>query len=416
MENFKINLKNVNGGAISVCKVLQIHGFQSYIVGGCVRDLLLGVAPKDWDITSDASPEQVMSLFSNCIPTGIQHGTVTVPCGPGVANHFEVTTFRTEGEYLDGRRPESVVFVKDVKEDLARRDLTINAIAFDPFTEQLVDPFDGIGDLQNKIIKAVGDPDARFKEDGLRIMRVARFAARFGYEIEEKTFQAMKANLSTLKLVSKERVRDELCKTLMTKHAFYGLNIMKDTGILHLTCRSLMGDFDNVDFITNIHKCSGDLETKIAFMYHNTPKDEAEMDFNDLKFSSKEIKRILFQLELLRLHKINLVNYKRTDYVQFISFIKNQSPDAWEYTLNEFISLTEALDMSFRVQMDKYYGTIVLARRELKVNGNDLIGLGVKPGPEMKKILDDCYQEVLKAPQNNNLEYLSKFALTFNQK
>jgi tRNA nucleotidyltransferase (CCA-adding enzyme) len=409
MSNFKINSNNININAIFICRLLQSKGFQSFIVGGCVRDILLNTIPKDWDICTDASPEKVMELFPKHYPTGLAHGTITVAMGEGIENHFEVTTFRVEGEYLDGRRPETVAFVKDIKEDLARRDLTINAIAFDPISEQIVDPFGGINDLENKIIKAVGVADDRFREDGLRIMRVARFAARFGYEIEEKTFKAMNDNLPTLKQVSKERIKDELCKTLMTKHVFYGLNILKDTGIFHLACRSLMGDFDNTDFPPDVSKCSGELETKIALLYNKIQKDDALMDFEELKFSNKEIKKILFQLELLRRLKICLVSFDKNSYIELMAFIKNTTPDTWEHSLNQFITLTEALDIDFKSLLEQYQLTVVFARKELKINGNDLLGYGVKSGPDIKRILDECYSLILFKPELNNLDFLSEF-------
>src|SRR5512147_2155393 len=144
MENSLFSQQHVNSGALEVCRVLSEHGYQAYIVGGCVRDLILGHTPKDWDITTDATPKEVMGLFAKTIPTGLQHGTVTVVLGEGVENHFEVTTFRIEGEYTDGRRPEEVFFVLNVEQDLDRRDLTINAIAYDPIADRLVDPYNGM--------------------------------------------------------------------------------------------------------------------------------------------------------------------------------------------------------------------------------------------------------------------------------
>jgi tRNA nucleotidyltransferase (CCA-adding enzyme) len=408
MEKFK----NINNKAIQICQTLNQSGFQGYIVGGCVRDLLLGVSPKDWDICTDANPEKIMELFPKHYPTGLEHGTITVAMGEGVENHFEVTTFRTEGKYLDGRRPESVSFVKNIKEDLARRDLTINAIAFDPISAQLVDPFNGINDLENKIIKSVGIADDRFKEDGLRLLRVARFAARFGYEIEEKTFQAIKNNNKMLRLISKERIKDEFCKLLQTKHAFYGLNILKETGLIHIFCRTLMGNFDD-DFPPDITKCLGNVETKIALLYHKVYDwNEAEQDLIDLKFSNKEIKKIIFQLKLL--HMIHN-DFDKDYYIYFISYLKNNSPDPWEYTLNQFITLTDALNIDFKSLVDHHKSTIVFSRKELQINGNHLIDLGIRSGPEIKSILDKCYSEILKNPDNNNLDSLLKF-VAFNTK
>ena len=166
MKTHPILNENIHPLAIEVCRTLHSHNYQAFIVGGCVRDLFLGATPKDWDITTNANPEQVMKIFPKTIPTGLQHGTITVVMGEGVENHFEVTTFRVEGEYKDGRRPEEVFFVQNVTEDLSRRDLTINAIAYDPITSTLVDPFDGLGAIQHRMLEAVGDPAMRFQEDG----------------------------------------------------------------------------------------------------------------------------------------------------------------------------------------------------------------------------------------------------------
>jgi len=208
MQEFYIAPHQIHPLAIEVCRVLNQHQYQAFIVGGCVRDLILGQKPKDWDITTDASPKRVVELFSKTIPTGLQHGTVTVCMGEGAENHFEVTTFRIEGEYSDGRRPDEVFFVMNVEQDLARRDLTINAIAYDPLSHRMVDPYGGVEDLKQGLIRAVGKPTVRFQEDGLRIMRVARFAARFGYRVDNHTFEGMKESLETLKKVSKERIND----------------------------------------------------------------------------------------------------------------------------------------------------------------------------------------------------------------
>ena len=178
----------IEPGASALLDALHRAGFAAYAVGGCVRDSLLGLAPHDWDLCTSARPEQVMALFGEekCIPTGLQHGTVTVKQGGRL---YETTTFRTEGTYSDGRHPDHVAFVPDVKEDLARRDFTINAMAYNA-KEGLVDPFGGQADLQSGIVRAVGVPRQRFTEDALRILRLYRFAARFGFAIDPPTAQA----------------------------------------------------------------------------------------------------------------------------------------------------------------------------------------------------------------------------------
>ncbi len=199
-------------GAAVLLERLHGAGFAAYAVGGCVRDSLLGRSPHDWDLCTSALPQQVMTLFGEerCIPTGLQHGTVTVKQGGEL---YEITTFRTEGSYTDGRHPDEVRFVPDVTEDLARRDFTINAMAYSP-AEGLIDPFGGRQDLQQGLVRAVGVPEQRFEEDALRIMRLYRFAARYGFAIDPATAAAADALSGRLPCVSVERIEEELTKLL----------------------------------------------------------------------------------------------------------------------------------------------------------------------------------------------------------
>ena len=199
-------------GAAELLDTLHRAGYAAYVVGGCVRDSLLGLTPHDWDLCTSALPQQVMELFGaqRCIPTGLQHGTVTVKQSGAL---YEITTFRTEGTYTDGRHPDEVHFVPDVREDLARRDFTINAMAYNE-KEGLVDPFGGQADLQSGIVRAVGVPRQRFTEDALRILRLYRFAARFGFSIDPPTAQAAQELCAHLDCVSVERIEEELAKLL----------------------------------------------------------------------------------------------------------------------------------------------------------------------------------------------------------
>ena len=199
-------------GAAELLDTLHRAGYAAYVVGGCVRDSLLGLTPHDWDLCTSALPQQVMELFGaqRCIPTGLQHGTVTVKQSGAL---YEITTFRTEGTYTDCRHPDEVHFVPDVREDLARRDLTINAMAYNE-KEGLVDPFGGQADLQSGIVRAVGVPRQRFTEDALRILRLYRFAARFGFAIDPPTAQAAQELCAHLDCVSVERIEEELAKLL----------------------------------------------------------------------------------------------------------------------------------------------------------------------------------------------------------
>ena len=199
-------------GAAALLDTLHAAGYAAYAVGGCVRDSLLGRTAHDWDLCTSALPQQVIELFGTeqCIPTGLQHGTVTIKYGGQL---YETTTFRTEGSYTDGRHPDAVQFVPDVREDLARRDFTINAMAYNE-AEGLVDPFGGQKDLQNGLLRAVGEPQQRFTEDALRILRLYRFAARFGFALDTATARAARQLAPHLDCISAERIQEELAKLL----------------------------------------------------------------------------------------------------------------------------------------------------------------------------------------------------------
>ncbi|WP_139489135.1 CCA tRNA nucleotidyltransferase [Brevibacillus dissolubilis] len=214
--------------ALAVLQTLEQHGYEAYFVGGCVRDWLLSHEVHDIDICTNALPGDIMNIFPGHIPTGLKHGTVTVKQG-GLL--FEVTTFRVEGEYEDHRRPSEVQFVTDIREDLARRDFTINAMAMDQH-DRLIDPFHGQEDLQAGLIRAVGDPGTRFREDALRLLRAARFAARLGFEIEPQTVEAMGTTAPLLQHIAVERIREELIKLIDSEHPQVGIGYLRATQLL----------------------------------------------------------------------------------------------------------------------------------------------------------------------------------------
>lgn len=217
----------LNDSVLKVINTIENSGGEAYIVGGCVRDLLLGRSPEDFDITTSLPPERVLALFDKTVATGIKHGTVTVI---EKGESFEVTTFRTDGIYSDSRHPESVSFVTDLKEDLSRRDFTVNAIAYNP-KSGLTDLFGGVGDINRKILKAVREPQKRFSEDALRIMRLFRFSCQLGFEIEEETLNAALRLSPTLEGISRERIARELFKALCSKNP-ERLNPLIKTGAL----------------------------------------------------------------------------------------------------------------------------------------------------------------------------------------
>ncbi|TKD09182.1 CCA tRNA nucleotidyltransferase [Polyangium fumosum] len=239
MEGVAHLIEKVPEDVLGICRRLRENGKRGWIVGGCVRDLLRGQPAKDWDVATDARPEEVMRMFRKVIPTGLQHGTVTVLLR-GV--HYEITTLRGEGAYSDGRRPDSVEFVDDISADLARRDFTVNAIALDPVDGHVIDPFGGERDLNARVVRAVGDPRERFGEDGLRILRAARFSATLGFEIDPDTERAMgePRSLVTFRRVSAERVRDEWLKSMRAPRPSVAFEAMRRTGVLGITCPELL--------------------------------------------------------------------------------------------------------------------------------------------------------------------------------
>src|SRR5262245_2557063 len=232
-------LAQVPEDVLAICRRLREKGKRGWIVGGCVRDLLRGAPAKDWDVATDARPDDVITMFKKVIPTGLQHGTVTV-VKRGV--HYEVTTLRGDGAYSDGRRPDKVEFVDDITADLARRDFTINAIALDPIDGHIIDPFGGRSDLDARIVRAVGAPEERFAEDGLRVLRAARFAATLECSIDPATERAMGSASAhtTFRRVSAERVRDEWLKSMLARKPSVAFDIMRRTSLLTITCPELV--------------------------------------------------------------------------------------------------------------------------------------------------------------------------------
>jgi len=214
--------------AVEIIGKLQEEGHIAYLAGGCVRDMLRGEIPKDYDIATSALPEQITSIFSKTREVGVHFGVVIVIKDNQA---FDVATFRNDGSYKDGRHPEDVTF-STPEEDTARRDFTINGIFFDPISQKHIDFVDGRSDIEKKVVRAIGDPDLRFQEDHLRLLRAVRFAARFNYEIEEKTWKSIKLNASEISKISKERVRDELTKILLNENRVLGFDLLVDSGLM----------------------------------------------------------------------------------------------------------------------------------------------------------------------------------------
>ena len=306
---------------VTLCRELRRAGKRGWVVGGCVRDTLVGVPAKDWDVATDARPEEVQRLFRRVIPTGLKHGTVTVLVGEEA---YEVTTLRGEGAYVDGRRPEEVVFLDDIEQDLARRDFTFNAIAIDPLDRVLVDPFGGRDDLAAGVLRAVGVPLERFCEDGLRILRATRFAATLECRVDDATLRAMGegAALDTLTRVSAERVHDEWMKSLRAKRPSIAFSLMRQTGVLPLHAPELdalagVALEEGADLwdhtMAVLDACPNDPVLRLAALLHDVGRtdgaeghdargaDQAEALLSRLKFSNDDRRRAV---HVIRHHQV----------------------------------------------------------------------------------------------------------------
>ncbi|MBR1444567.1 MAG: CCA tRNA nucleotidyltransferase [Firmicutes bacterium] len=271
-----------------IIQTLNINGHEAYIVGGCVRDKILSKAPKDWDITTSALPEQIKSCFSHTVDTGIEHGTVTVIINK---NNFEVTTYRIDGDYGDNRHPDSVKFTSDITEDLSRRDFTMNAIAYDITNDTYIDPFNGHCDIKNKIIRAVGDADTRFNEDALRMMRAIRFSAQLGFDIEEKTYLAIKKNFLLIKNISIERIRDEFLKLILSDVPEKAV-LLCDTSLIDHFLPELKEVFlaESELIKYSFDKLEKSIALRIAFLFRKFDDKAVSLILKRMRFDNNTIK------------------------------------------------------------------------------------------------------------------------------
>ena len=361
--------------ALFVIERLTRNGHEAYIVGGCVRDILLGKMPSDFDITTSAKPEEIISLFEKTIPTGIKHGTVTVI----IENEpIEVTTFRTEGIYTDNRRPQSVEFVTDLREDLSRRDFTVNAMAYNENTG-VIDYFGGKDDLKAKILKAVGNPERRFTEDALRILRLFRFASTLNFGIEENTFNAAIKCSHLLENVSRERIFKELKKAVLGDN-FKIFASLIECGVLKFLNITDSPDFDKIKTLKEYPLLCLYLSLGTNALLELKPSNEQKEYFKTLD--------ILSEMSLPQ---------TETDIKEMLNIAGNE-------ILNDFFAL---------VGLDQSKLKSVIASGEpysiahLEINGNDLINMGYK-GKEIGKILDHLRKTVIKNPKKNTKENLLK--------
>ena len=377
---------------------LNENGYEAYVVGGCVRDMILGREPGDWDITTSALPEQVKQVFRRTVDTGIQHGTVTVMMGD---EGYEVTTYRIDGEYADGRHPDSVTFTPSLTEDLKRRDFTVNAMAYNGNTG-LVDEFGGMEDLDRGIIRCVGEPMDRFSEDALRILRAIRFSAQLGFAIEGRTYEAIRAIAPNMVHVSKERIQAELTKLLLSPHPGH-ISMVYEIGISPYVSETfhkvpLLGMPSVPAQVPPVRHMRW-----AAFLRKCMP-DEAVKILKDLKLDNDTINRVR---TLISWQDYGLGPDKYSIRIA----MSRMEPDLFDDLLEFRMCLSEAgarQDLghtALLVDEIRRAGDCI-SLKTLAVGGNDIIKAGIRPGREVGLTLARLLEMVLEEPARNTKEYL----------
>jgi tRNA nucleotidyltransferase (CCA-adding enzyme) len=445
-------LANIPHEVLAVCQRLSEAGHAAFIVGGSIRDLLIGRAPGDFDVATSAHPEATMRVFGNryAIPTGLQHGTVTVLAGePGAERHVEVTTFRGEGAYLDGRRPSTVTFSATLEEDLSRRDFTMNAIAYDPATGTIVDPFDGRGDIGRRLVRTVGDPVLRFSEDGLRPMRGVRQAAQLGFTLDAATEAAIPLTLDSFRKVSAERIRDELRKLLLSPVPSVGIETMRRTGLLAEvlpellpTIGCLQNRFHKHDVyahtLATVDAAVPDFIVRMAALLHDLGKPRTQAPREDApgEFSFFRHEQVGVDIVEAICTRLRLATSERETICRLVSgHMFFYTPDWTDGTVRRFVkrvgpelvrllfALREA-DIASRGQgEDREAETRELRKRiasvaaadaalrvtDLAIDGKDVMRiLGIPPSHRVGEVLEELLEKVLDEPGLNERETLER--------
>ncbi|MEK9154671.1 MAG: CCA tRNA nucleotidyltransferase [Patescibacteria group bacterium] len=453
IKKIPLEIKNIS-------EKLSKANFQAYLVGGCVRDLLLKKAPKDWDITTDAKPEEIQKIFPESVYEN-NFGTVAVKTDSEdpKLKIVEITTFRVEGKYTDKRHPDEIKFAKTIEEDLSRRDFTINALAFglsEDMADKIIDPHGGQFDIKNKIIKTVGDPIQRFNEDALRLIRAVRFAVQLdfsaqggpasGWEIEEKTFKAIKEKSGLLEMIAKERISDEFKKIIMTPNAKKGIELLEEAGLLKYIIPELREGINvgqnkhhiytvwehNLRALDYAAKKEYSFEIRLASLLHDVgkPKTKAGEGPNSTFYNhevvgakiaarimdrlsfSKDISELVIHLVRYHLFYYNVGEVTESGVRRFLRRVGSEHvddlikireadrigsgvPKAIPYKLRHLLFMIE------KVKHDP------ISPKMLKVNGSDLMEiLKIKPGPKVGQILSVLLEEVIEEPNKNDKKKL----------
>ncbi|MCI7336926.1 CCA tRNA nucleotidyltransferase [Lactobacillus amylovorus] len=389
------NLPEIFVKAMPVLRTLEDAGFEAYFVGGSVRDVLLHRHVHDVDITTSAYPEEVKELFDKSIDTGIKHGTVTVLYG---GESYEITTFRTESGYQDFRRPDHVTFVQNLDEDLKRRDFTINALAMDMHGD-IVDLFNGIEDLKNHIIRAVGNPEKRFHEDALRMMRAVRFMSQLEFKLEEKTEQAIKDNHELLKKISVERIREEFVKMGLGPFSRQAFQIFLDTQL-----SEDVPDFAGKKNLLQVYpqlKFSPTMETSlwaVIIILLKVPNENIGKFMRDWKNSNamtEKVEQIIKMFDLI-------ADHVPTDYELF---------EAGEDIIINTIDVADILGqpVSSEALVDRYLALPIKTPSELAVDGRFLIKRGMRPGAQLGRTLNQIRKKVVACEIENSEEAIEQY-------
>ena len=450
---------NVPEDARKIISILNDAGHEAYVVGGCVRDSVLGRDPADWDITTSASPAQVKELFRRTVDTGIKHGTVTVLMkSDGALNGYEVTTYRIDGIYDDGRHPRNVTFTSDLSKDLERRDFTINAMAYHP-EKGLVDLFGGREDLSDNIIRCVGDAEKRFGEDALRMMRAIRFAAQLGADIEPDTYAAIKKLAPTLEKVSAERIRVEMEKLLMSDNPDF-FKLFYETGLTKV----FLPEFDTAMVTTqenphhaynvgdhmlhavsavNLERLTGEYSgeeyeknkriLRLTMLLHDIGKPATKTVDEDgiahfkghpelgTRMSGEILRRLRYDNDTVKMvtglvaaHEIRYPAEKKSvrrvigrvgeDYFPLLYYVNEADALAQSMFMREekLQRLQDIRNLYKEIKRDNE----CMSLKSLAVKGADLIAAGVKPGPGLGEILQKMLEDVIEEPSHNDREYL----------
>jgi tRNA nucleotidyltransferase (CCA-adding enzyme) len=430
-------------GIKNICSILKDHGYECYIVGGSVRDLLLGIDVYDFDFATNATPERIMKVFKRVIPTGIKHGTVTVLMQ---GNAYEVTTYRCDGKYFDGRRPENITYSETLSEDIVRRDFTINGLAYDIDKEEIIDYVDGLVDLEKKVIRTIGNPMDRFYEDGLRPYRACRFAAKINFEITLPTLEAIAKTLDVAKKVSVERIREELVKLLQSDKPSIGLEYMRKTGLMELVLPELYNCY-NVEqnkyhmhdiYYHCLYSCDAapkdSVLIRLAALLHDigklpTRKKGSGGDYifynhevigsriakkilKRLKFSNEEIEKIR---HLIYNHMFHYTDEWTDGAVRrFMRKVGVENlPDLIALRLadRKGTGAREGIPAPI-IELQKRIATIIeqenaITVKDLNINGNVIMqAFHIGPGPLIGQILHELLEIVLDYPEMNQPDIL----------